>query len=274
MAAFLILLVLVAGFLHCHVHPVQKIRLHRYTGQYLYLRAAGYGVRALGIAAAVTFASGDFLPNTFASPLAGKGMPAAGQWLLNRLESAGLGGESLILNVWLLTLSIGMFGVVLLHAASARAFYCLRYLTLDPSKHITGKVLRDSPLDAQLYRLHLTKQMVMLSMADRKVYVGMIISMGEPTETEGPDNEILIIPIRSGYRDKDTLKVEFTTFYKDFYDQQTQSGLPDFPLTLVLRQKDIVSATEFSDSAYAYWNEPKPGGRASPRLRPRYARAN
>lgn len=69
MTALFLLLILVAGFLHCHIHPIQKIRLHRYTGQYLYLRAAGYGVRALATASMLAL-----LLNALSLPIAGAGI--------------------------------------------------------------------------------------------------------------------------------------------------------------------------------------------------------
>jgi hypothetical protein len=83
-------------------------------------------------------------------------------------------------------------------------------------------------------------------MSDRKVYVGTVVSMGEPTETSGMDQDILIIPVLSGWRDKDTLKVCFSTFYAD----------ANKDLILTLRQEEIVSATEFDFDSYHMWNPP------------------
>ena len=69
-------------------------------------------------------------------------------------------------------------------------------------------------LDDLLFRLSIENKNVMLMMDDRKVYVGKIISMGEPSETQGMDQDISIMPLMSGYRDKDTLRVNFTTDYE------------------------------------------------------------
>lgn len=277
MAALLIFLILVAGFLHCHIHPVQKVCLHRYTGQYLYLRAAGYGLRAFSIAATLAVIGHILLPDALMLPPLGTMPMTPLLWLSACLRNAGFADDSLLRDAWLLALSIGTFGVVFLHALGSFLLHCLRHRTLAPAQYITGKLLMDSPLDDLLFRLSLEGKMVMLSMADRKVYVGMIADMGEPTETEGPDNEIALIPILSGYRNKDTLKVEFTTFYKEYYEQYPGTEGKALALTIVLRQKDIVSATEFSDSAYAFWNSPEtvdanPAERTARRTRPRYAR--
>src|SRR5690606_1113621 len=47
MLAFLILPLLVSGFIVCHSHPYYYYKLHRQQGQYLYLHAARLGVRCL-----------------------------------------------------------------------------------------------------------------------------------------------------------------------------------------------------------------------------------
>lgn len=55
------------------------------------------------------------------------------------------------------------------------------------------------------------------------------------------------MPLMSGYRDKDTLKVEFETFYEEV----------ESDIYLSLRQDAIVSATKFDFEAYKKWN-PRP----------------
>jgi hypothetical protein len=74
------------------------------------------------------------------------------------------------------------------------------------------------------------------------VYVGRVMSLGEPTERQGPTQEISIVPVSSGYRDKDTLSVTLTNYYEDSDDTK------DFYLTL--KQDNIVSACEFVESLY------------------------
>lgn len=61
------------------------------------------------------------------------------------------------------------------------------------------------------------------------------------------------MPLMSGYREKDNLKVEFTTFYEEV----------DADIYLSLRQEAILSATEFDFTAYQRWNPPKEGGAQS-----------
>jgi hypothetical protein len=54
----------------------------------------------------------------------------------------------------------------------------------------------------------------------------------------------------SGYRKKDNLKIEFTTFYEEV----------DADIYLSLRQEAILSATEFDFTAYQSWNPSKRAG--------------
>ncbi len=111
---------------------------------------------------------------------------------------------------------------------------------ISTKEYILAKVLSDSPLDNILYQLYIERwtKNVMLSMTDRKVYVGRIISVGEP----GDNKEISLMPVLSGYRNKDTLTVEFTTDYDWSSDE--------VDLTLVIRQENIMSATEFDFDEY------------------------
>lgn len=110
-------------------------------------------------------------------------------------------------------------------------------------------LLNDSPLDKLLFSSYVQNIFLLITMSDRKVYVGRVISLGEPTEKQGPDQEISIVPVFSGYRDKDTLSVILNNSYdnkadaKDFY--------------LILKQDNIVSACEFVESLYKKFSERK-----------------
>lgn len=106
---------------------------------------------------------------------------------------------------------------------------------------ILEMILKDSPMDRLLFSLQLNKKAVMLSMKDRKVYVGKVLSMGEPNESKGADQEIEILPVMSGFRDKDSMELTFTTYYEKINED----------IILVLRQDEILTATEFNFDVYA-----------------------
>jgi hypothetical protein len=69
--------------------------------------------------------------------------------------------------------------------------------------------------------------------------------MGEPNETEGADQEIILVPILSGYRDKDTLEVELNIPYETVNPN----------LAVVIRQERIISASKFDFEIYRKFKE-------------------
>ncbi len=63
--------------------------------------------------------------------------------------------------------------------------------------------------------------------------MGIINGLEEPTENEGPNNYISFFPLMSGFRDKDTLLINFTNFYPG---EITVKSLP----TVKTRKKETV----------------------------------
>lgn len=244
MFALLIIPVLVAGFLACHIHPVHSYKLHRYEGQYLYLKSAELGLACLALAGMLAMLGHWLLPSELAVGHWHIGLewPSALAEMLQ--NSAGMERSSGLQASWLILLS----GMTCLSAWLLKVLghlhLCLRFRTWDTHIFIIQDILEDSPLDDLLFRLSLQQdKYAMLMMDDRKVYVGKIISLGEPSETTGMDQDISIMPLMSGYRDKDTLRVNFTTDY-------AQVGANIY---VSLRQEQIVSATEFNFEAYQTW---------------------
>jgi len=247
MLTFLGLIILVAGFFACHISPTHSYKLHRYEGQYLYLRCADLGLRCFGLAIVVAFLSYhcpsfkifDF---RFYFPIY--------LWI-DALMLELFAKESLEASrcAWVFLLSALTFASTFLYTGLSYLKLYFRFGTWNSRIYVMADILSDSPLDTLLFHLSLDKEKcAMISMDDRKVYVGKIISLGEPSETSGMDQDIAIIPLLSGYRDKDTLKVVFTTHYDEV----------DAQIILSLRQGSIISATVFDFDAYDVWN-PKPG---------------
>ena len=114
-------------------------------------------------------------------------------------NSAGMERSSGLQASWLILLS----GMTCLSAWLLKVLghlhLCLRFRTWDTHIFIIQDILEDSPLDDLLFRLSLQQdKYAMLMMDDRKVYVGKIISLGEPSETTGMDQDISIMPLMSG----------------------------------------------------------------------------
>ncbi len=134
------------------------------------------------------------------------------------------------------------------------------------------ELLKDSPMDNEMFKAWGDSTPMMFSLSNRKIYVGVICSMGEPNESEGMDQEITIIPILSGYRDKDNLNVKFTTNYRPAQRYSVAAPIiekeendSDFShinksnankaVTLTLRQELIESVAKFNISTYKKYFE-------------------
>lgn len=108
--------------------------------------------------------------------------------------------------------------------------------TLNTKPYVIYDALRGNSLDSCLFisliSTNTNEAFIMLTMKDRKVYVGNVISLGEPNEKGGPEQSVVISPIISGYRDKDTLDIFLTTNYSRL-DDTTK---------LILNKSEILSA--------------------------------
>ncbi|WAT88373.1 hypothetical protein [Delftia acidovorans] len=245
MFALLVIPVLVAGFFAFHIHPVYKFKLHRFEGQYLYLKSAQFGFMCFFLALLYNFFSHKYFPNKIFSGTSWEISLALYESLVDEFTKIVTSPDEAKKISWLVMLSCQIFGAALFIKAWAHLSLRARFGKWNPRLAIIAEILEDSPLDNLLFQISMDKsKQIMLTMDDRKVYVGKIIQLGEPSETSGMDQDIVILPVMSGYRDKDNLKVVFTTYYKDVNKE----------LELCLRQDSIVSATEFSNEAYKIWN--------------------
>lgn len=248
MLLLLIFPVLVAGFFACHIHPIHAYKLHRYEGQYLYLKSAELGLKCLALACVGALSAHYWLPDSIqfyelniSLQLASGLARAIGEMVVVTDAEASK-------TAWFFMLSIGTFLSAFVAKAWGFLVLYLRFGTWNSQTtkvYVIGEILSDSPLDDLLFKLSLHKEKyAMISLENRKVYVGKVIDLGEPTETNGIDQDISIMPIMSGFRDINSLEVKFKTFYEDV----------NANIYLSLRQDAIVSVTEFDFGAYKAWN--------------------
>lgn len=103
----------------------------------------------------------------------------------------------------------------------------------------TNKFARDplSPEYTQLFWRSMQCGLpILFTMSDRKVYIGYVI------EIHADDfNDVNIVPIFSGYRDKDTLKLVPVTPYRDViqdieHTEEEEVDLETFAVTLPIRE--------------------------------------
>ncbi|MFL7975338.1 hypothetical protein [Xanthomonas vasicola] len=70
---------------------------------------------------------------------------------------------------------------------------------------------------------------------DRRVYVGLVSTVGTPTEASSVDEDFGLWPIMSGYCDKDSLEMVLDADYPEFKKESSPQ--------IFMRQKDVSSVT-------------------------------
>lgn len=111
-------------------------------------------------------------------------------------------------------------------------------------------------LDRLLYQASLAQHLLCLSMKDGKVYIGYIQEL--PSNPEDRNSYFEILPVHSGYRDKDTRQMKLTTFYESAYEELVNSKADEEAWLLflkVLKIDDIQSAGRFDPEAYVKFRE-------------------
>jgi hypothetical protein len=235
--AFLILPVLVSGFIVCKYSPEYYYKIHRYRGQYLYFTSAYLGVIALLIFSVLVFLIHKFVPSsififTLLEPL------LSGIWLEKTKAD-------LVTFAWIILFSLGTILISFLWSFFSKIKLKFKAGTLENSRIVLmSKVLSDNPMDKLFFESYLYSRPLLLSLDSGKVYVGTINSLGELNESDGMDQDISLIPIMSGYRNKDTLEVNFTTYYEAI----------NTDLNIVIRQQQILTASWFDFDVYKKLN--------------------
>jgi hypothetical protein len=256
MGVLLLLALLVSGFLFCLKHPNVYNRLHRYEGQLLYLQVARYGLVCvylstlfwLIMASVTSHAWGGYCWRTTCIPAFSTDWLG---WLGTQFVALGLAKAQPAGQVAAFATLVGGMAMCLpapwakfltwrLRKRLQRLAPAAAYRIDDQvmGTYLLRESVQHSPRLLMLYEAFGNREHVMLSMEDRKVYVGYILSLGAPTEVVGIDQEILLVPTLSGYRHEKTLKVDYTTHYAAI----------DVYSPIALRQEHIVSVTRFSES--------------------------
>lgn len=241
MGLLLILPILVCGYLVCTLHPGYFYRLHRFEGQLLYLEVAKLGLYCF--AGVVVFSLSLIALSKLISSISIYGfslpldyLPYISEYLasngISKKESSSVSAFFFQVGI-LLTFSPFIWRKVYINR-------CKNQLGLKNEAQIGAflmyELLNDSPLNKILQNSLKEESLYMFTMNDRKVYVGSVISIGTPTESSGVDHEFNIVPVLSGYRDKDTLEIKFTTEYADAPED----------LFIMLLQENVSSATNFN----------------------------
>lgn len=118
-------------------------------------------------------------------------------------------------------------------------------------------IAKDSKVDAMIFEAEKFGLLMMLTLKSRKVYVGQILS-GDIGNTDL--KEISLIPILSGYRDKDTLSFKVEHDYSDYYAKENITESSSVPLSYfqqVIFYDQIESMSLFDSEIYKKFQETK-----------------
>lgn len=253
MLFLLIFPVLVAGYRASQIHPVERLSNARHQGQRLYLSSATMGLKCFALAGLIVLGLHTSVPDELI--VANWTIPLTPtSYITNSLVSMGAATTVDALHwTWFILLSVTTWFAGDLFKIWATLVLAIRYRTWRVKIPVMGKLLIDSPMDYLLFVAQRKEVPVMLSMIDRKVYVGYVSVCAEPSQNGGANQEVTIVPMMSGYRDEKTLKVTITTYYDKTDDS----------IELILRQDAISSAGEFNWSAFEKLQPKKP---APPRI--------
>ncbi|MEL4391316.1 hypothetical protein [Shewanella xiamenensis] len=315
MLALLILPILVSGFIVLTINPKEKLKLHRYDGQLLYLKASKIGLKYFFIVTFFSFLLKDASFKFESSNIDKIAISDASSALNSKAnninpivplpndanvhqkfknESFTLSSDKSIIDSidrvelfttqtkkvytidlsvvsyvakeisrakgenkvsretleqsWLLSLSF--LTVILAYLTSKIiSFYSLVKVKVSKklykndvvSMKMLGDILKDSPIDYIFYESLCKQKPILISMKNRKIYVGFVNKLGEPSESNAPNQEISLVPAISGYRDKDTLEVTLKNEY----------NTPDeYDASLVIKVDQIESVSWFSQEVY------------------------
>lgn len=266
MALLLLLPLLVSGYLVCLKDPIVYYKLHRYEGQLLYLQVGRYGIYCFLCAFAImallsTVFSHDLTTVCVDPSLQLAFLPRCYLYSLDFLSALGgvvtkLGyatdpaSQGLVFGVLTGCLTLVMPSVWAWNTNRDLEHYLKTKDCEAIATFLTKETLSHSPMGKTLFDAFIYKLPVMISMSDRKVYVGLIQSIGAPTEVTGVDLEVRLRPSFSGHRDKDTLEVSFThTYPTDISILQP----------IYFKQENIVSITLFSEEIRDSFQSQKAG---------------
>lgn len=250
MGLLLILPILVCGYIFCNNSFYRQATISKYEGQLLYLLVAKFGLLIFSFASFVSFLL-VYLSKHAAFTAFNLDYLHYVRAFLLRNELADSSDVALSMFFGQASLLALLFAKLFapLHVISVKWRYRLQNRdqarTFILNESVPGGLFTKELLASMRER----DRHYMFSMADRKVYIGQVVSIGAPDETRGIDEDFAIVPICSGYRDADTLEVTFTTYYEDMLQELRGANLHvDF--SIVLSQKNIVSMARFEKAVW------------------------
>lgn len=229
MAGLLIIPLLISGFLVITKHPHHYYRLHRYDGQLLYIKASVYGFYCFAIAVMLALLI-KWLLSSFHPVMS---VAAWAEFSNDPAENRWYG--------WMLIVSLCSVMVGWLWGMLARLGYLLRfaravlagryqcehrelyhYLRLS----VLASLMAEMPTNKLFFESMMSKRTILITLKCSKVYVGVITRLSEPNESDGPIQEISLLPLMSGFREQESRRINFINNYVNLGEADTHITIP------------------------------------------------
>ncbi|MGL4223846.1 MAG: hypothetical protein ACRCSE_01685 [Vibrio sp.] len=234
MSAVLILLILVSGFVFTTLHIPARFKQKRTTGWDSYFYVVAWGT-LWGFLAAIICVLIDFFNGV--------------AWVVERLGFRLHDVSTLAIKFDDIRLIAFAFVSVLL--AFACGMISKVYFALCPDKKLKhiAKIAKNDHLDAFILESSVTQMPILITLGSRKSYVG--ICFGEAGFDDGGSEHVSLLPLLSGYRDKDKLSLNIVTNYHIHYEDNNIYSGDNGDLTLdhfkVIIPKSEVEVYSFFD---------------------------
>lgn len=247
MFALLLIPILVSGYILVVANLYHFYQLHKYDGQLLYLKVAAFGsfnvIAVVSVAASIKYYYPDFhLIDEIARGLRIKKIVDA-----NKVE------------VWLAIISLCTVFSSMIWVAFIKLKNIILGLISKKDTHenlshaVRLRVLRKTISAGSLDMMLLNcieanpKEPILITLQSRKVYVGIVNGILEPTEDEGANSSLSIFPLMSGYRNKNDLTIEFTNAYPTYVTTKSAATSNSLKSIKLGSKMDIIfSADEVS----------------------------
>ena len=255
MAVLLIFLVLVLGYQYAVHIPAEQIKLRRSAGWETYVYLGFHGLRLIvaGLLACIALSLPAYLLAWFVDSVAG--------WF--SISSGWVGKITAAARYVLFD------GIQVYHAVIAFFAYCICQNGINERKQEDWQqqMKHHDPVLQLLMQSMYTSVPVRISLKSRKVYVGHVL---QEQFSSAETDYILVIPLLSGYRDKDKLDIFYDCNYSAVYDKhhlfddnQLTDGevlqLKDF--RVAIRGSEIESVALFKpeiSADFEYYAKPDP----------------
>ena len=245
MAGLLIIPLLISGFLVITKHPHHFYRLHRYDGQLLYIKASVYGFycfsAAIALALIVKWGMSSFHPVM--------SVAAWAEFSSNGAENRWYG--------WMLVVSLTSVVIGWLWGMLARLMYLIRfaralmagqyrcetkelynYLRLS----VLASLMAETPTNKLFFESMMSKKTILVTLKCSKVYVGVITRLSEPNESDGPIQELSLLPLMSGFREQESRRINFINNYVNLGETETHITIP---------RNEVTHASWFTEELHA-----------------------